>query len=223
MKIVPLRCPNCGGEIQLDIEREIGFCMYCGGKVMIQDQINKTIKIDESDKIANWKSLGFDSLSQRNIEEVDRYANKIIETDINSAAGWYLKGCVSKGGLQHSIGCWVKAASNSKNDIKMKTLAEDALNNPDKHIIKKRRSILFVREKRISGCVYSAKIFLNGKEIFWIDNGESKSYDVDEGNYTLLIKFGLIKKTFPLIVDKDIMVNMGVDKKTNTFQATVTK
>ncbi len=39
MAIVALKCPHCGGDLQLDDSRQFGFCQYCGTKIMIQEQI----------------------------------------------------------------------------------------------------------------------------------------------------------------------------------------
>lgn len=223
MKIMPLKCPNCAGEIQLDIEREIGFCMYCGGKVVIQEQFNKPIKIDESEKIKNWITLGFDALSSGKSSEIEQYANKIIETDITNPAGWYLKGFTTDGNIQRSIECWVKAVTYSKNDVRIKELAENALNNPDRYVIRKQWTIQFVRQAHVAGYVYAAKVMLDNKEICQVKNGESKSIRLDEGNYTLKVKFGLTKQIIPIVVDKNILINMDIDKKTNSFKVTQTK
>ena len=43
MKIVPLKCPNCAGEIELDASNEIGTCIYCGGKILLQKESNSNI------------------------------------------------------------------------------------------------------------------------------------------------------------------------------------
>lgn len=34
MKIIALKCPNCNADIELDQDREFGFCNYCGTKIM---------------------------------------------------------------------------------------------------------------------------------------------------------------------------------------------
>ena len=218
MKITPLKCPSCAGEIQLDFDREIGYCMYCGSKVMIHDQANKSIKIDESGKIENWTILGFDSLRAKNAEDVGRYADKIIETDINNPAGWYLKGCTSKDNIYYAKDCWNRALSLSNNNKMIKDLATNAIYFPENHIIKKLRTVQFIRQSQMAGSVYEAKLFLDGRPIMNIRNGETGAINLDEGNYTLLVKFGFTKTEVPLNVDRNIVVNMGVDKRTNSFQ-----
>ncbi len=44
MALVALKCPHCGGDIQLDSDKEFGFCMHCGTKIMIQETVNRMSK-----------------------------------------------------------------------------------------------------------------------------------------------------------------------------------
>lgn len=39
MYLIALKCPNCNGNVEFDSTREFGFCIYCGTKVMIQEEI----------------------------------------------------------------------------------------------------------------------------------------------------------------------------------------
>lgn len=41
MPFVSVKCPSCGGNIQLDDSRESGFCVYCGAKVMYKEVVQK--------------------------------------------------------------------------------------------------------------------------------------------------------------------------------------
>jgi len=41
MPFVPAKCTSCGGEIQLDDQRESGFCAYCGTKVVFKEAVQK--------------------------------------------------------------------------------------------------------------------------------------------------------------------------------------
>ena len=38
MAIVALKCPHCGGNLEMEDSREFGFCQYCGTKIIIQDE-----------------------------------------------------------------------------------------------------------------------------------------------------------------------------------------
>ena len=42
MVLVSYRCPNCEEDIVLDSGRDVGFCIYCGSKIMIDDTLKNT-------------------------------------------------------------------------------------------------------------------------------------------------------------------------------------
>ena len=59
IKMVPVKCPNCGAQMQIEEGRKEAFCTYCGSKFLIDDgeeadQINITNNIhNESHTINN--------------------------------------------------------------------------------------------------------------------------------------------------------------------------
>ena len=46
IKIVPLKCPQCGASIELNTNRETCFCSYCGTQVFFDDG-SRTIYYNE--------------------------------------------------------------------------------------------------------------------------------------------------------------------------------
>ena len=50
MKLINLRCSNCGADLQVDPERKQVFCSYCGTKLLVDDEtINITNRfVDEA-------------------------------------------------------------------------------------------------------------------------------------------------------------------------------
>ena len=50
MKLINLRCKNCGAELQIDPERKQAFCSYCGTRLLLDDEsINITNRfVDEA-------------------------------------------------------------------------------------------------------------------------------------------------------------------------------
>ena len=66
MKLVQLKCPDCGGAITMDITgRETAFCPYCGNQFSVVNpnkfeshttknvNINKNINVNKTNKIMN--------------------------------------------------------------------------------------------------------------------------------------------------------------------------
>jgi len=41
MPFLPVKCTNCGGSIELDDQREKGFCMYCGSQIVYKEAVQK--------------------------------------------------------------------------------------------------------------------------------------------------------------------------------------
>ena len=93
MPIVSLKCPSCGGEIQLDDSKDFGFCMHCGNKIMTFENVKQTIRYDNSHLVDNWLALGESALKSDDAKRVESYADKVIEVDANNSFAWLLKGC----------------------------------------------------------------------------------------------------------------------------------
>ncbi len=93
MPVVALRCPHCGGDIELDDKKEFGFCCHCGTKIMIQEQIKQRYCIDNSDKIDNWLELSKSAMFSKNYSEAKRYADTAIAEDTSSKKAWFMKMC----------------------------------------------------------------------------------------------------------------------------------
>lgn len=51
MKLISMRCPHCGAELSIDMDRRQAFCQYCGNTLLLDDEntinINKRI-VDEA-------------------------------------------------------------------------------------------------------------------------------------------------------------------------------
>lgn len=47
MKLITLKCPECGATLNLDDSRKEYFCTYCGAKILLDEEIQrKDIKIE---------------------------------------------------------------------------------------------------------------------------------------------------------------------------------
>lgn len=91
MSLIDVKCPNCGASIQLDDNREFGFCSYCGSKVQLQNPTVSKIIIDKSSDIQTYLDLAQAAIDARNGKEAYDYANKALEFDAKNAEGWYMK------------------------------------------------------------------------------------------------------------------------------------
>jgi len=113
MGLIALKCPNCGGSIELDDKKEFGFCMHCGQKVFLSENVAQKVRIDHSESLKNWERLVEVAYENNNIEDLKKYSDLILEVDMQSSRGWFLKGCVSSrtGHLNEASAHWKKAMS----------------------------------------------------------------------------------------------------------------
>lgn len=49
MKIIELKCPNCGGPLQIPADKKVLYCQHCGTKLLLDDgqiYVNITKKVE---------------------------------------------------------------------------------------------------------------------------------------------------------------------------------
>jgi DNA-directed RNA polymerase subunit RPC12/RpoP len=133
MQFVPARCPQCGGDLQLDKEKETGFCMHCGSKIVVEEAI-KAVKIDNTHMIETWMKMGDLASESQNLKEAYEYYTKIIEVQPNNweaiykkgkAAGW--QSTLVNVRLIEAATCFAKAIDLAPEDEKEK-LKNDSTN-----------------------------------------------------------------------------------------------
>ena len=91
MNFVTAKCPQCDGDLQLDDEKETGFCMHCGSKIVVQDAI-RIVRIDNSHMIETWMKMGRSAAESNNYEEAYKYFTKVVEVDLENWNALFLKG-----------------------------------------------------------------------------------------------------------------------------------
>jgi len=69
MKLVAAKCPQCKADIQIDSESKQAFCMYCGTKIIIDDEVTH-VQFD------NMQSAGFE------FEKGRQQAKDVINTNL---------------------------------------------------------------------------------------------------------------------------------------------
>lgn len=88
MAIQTLQCPNCLGHIELDDNRETGYCTYCGSAIKIQDYVEK-IRIehvvDDSKKMNNSIALANRAFNAGNYAECYNYCCSALECNVDNA------------------------------------------------------------------------------------------------------------------------------------------
>lgn len=47
INLISLKCPECGATLQVEEDRKECFCSYCGNRVIVQNENEKTININK--------------------------------------------------------------------------------------------------------------------------------------------------------------------------------
>jgi hypothetical protein len=216
MALISLKCPQCGASIQLDNTREIGYCLYCGNKVVLQEGLKREITIDESHKVDGWIALGYDNLRARNFLGAEQYANKVIEVDYKNPGAWYIKGCCSTN-LQLSMENWNRALTFAEKGTPVRNWIIEALINPKGYMQSRLKTVTVVRGRALAASGRHFHISLNGIEMAAVGNGETQRFEVEEGSYILAGKIASYKITLPLEVKKDMMVSISLNGRENKW------
>ena len=95
MGLITLKCPNCAGEIGLDENKEFGFCVHCGQKIMIRENIMQTVHSDNGYITENWLTLAESALRSNDPAAAEANADRILEADVNDPQAWLFKGCAA--------------------------------------------------------------------------------------------------------------------------------
>ena len=97
-----IQCEMCGSN-DLIKENGVFVCQNCGTqysveeakKMMIEGNVDvsgSSVKIDNSDKVANYYIMAENAYNSDNKKEAEEYCNKIIENDPKNYKAWVLKG-----------------------------------------------------------------------------------------------------------------------------------
>ena len=150
-----LQCEMCGNT---DLIKQDGVyvCQFCGAKYSVEeakklmiegvvDVSGSTVKIDESDRVANYYNMAESAYQSNNIKEAEQYCNKIIEIDPQNYKAWLLKGkaagwlsTLGNIRLEETVNCFTKAIEYAPDFDKeeIKTDSSSEVENITKTIIK---------------------------------------------------------------------------------------
>ena len=84
MALTPVKCSQCGANLQIDNTRDIFFCSFCGTKMMVEKQY-----IEHSGKVSISGMASEDSLIERafifigdgEFERADEYCERVLDAN----------------------------------------------------------------------------------------------------------------------------------------------
>ncbi|MBP7175316.1 MAG: hypothetical protein KBA53_03715 [Thermoclostridium sp.] len=115
MALKAIKCTQCGADLQLDDQKEFGYCLNCGSRIMIYETINikhsGSVTLDNSEKATNCLKLADQAYAINNYLEAYNYYTKVLEYDPHSYYATFRKGMAA-------------ARSSPMGDIKHKDLMQ---------------------------------------------------------------------------------------------------
>lgn len=88
MGFIPMICPQCGAQVQLDESREFGFCSYCGTKI-VQEKVvvehRGNVGVDHSTEIANLLRRASEYMQRGDTDGAETYYNRVLDLDFDNA------------------------------------------------------------------------------------------------------------------------------------------
>lgn len=118
MMLIDLTCPHCNGIIELDQDKEFGFCIYCGHKIYLERSENKKFKNDTD----NLEKLLNSAIEFRDESSTLKYCERILELDPNNSNAWYWKGKIAL--ENYNVKSGLIAWHNSIENMKIEELEE---------------------------------------------------------------------------------------------------
>ena len=189
MALFNMKCANCGASIQMDDSQQIGFCMYCGNKYIVKEEIQRIIiehqgqvRIDRDEEICNLLTR-----AKEKIEEYYKIGNYYDEDGIKPIVNNYLE----------------KVLDLQPDNKEARELKSQLLNL--KSVYKATLTITRVKQKFYNG---AADVIINGEQItVWAGKTITIElpiglYDVTISLYTLLTE----KIRFYLKDDVNILI-----------------
>ena len=77
MPIIPLTCPNCGGNLKVDSAKDAAICEYCGKPFIVKDAIiNNYIK---NETIINTDSFTAENINVYSEKEFEIKAGELLK------------------------------------------------------------------------------------------------------------------------------------------------
>ena len=144
MGLVALRCPNCGGEIQMDSSLASGFCTYCGSKVVNENAIVGKVTLNRSDELVNSLKLAKAALIDGDRPACQSYINTALVIEPESSDAWFMKAVLdSEDKRQYQV----DRARGVRGKVQSGVFTEKDLDrywNPDRKNSRENHNVLFI-------------------------------------------------------------------------------
>jgi DNA-directed RNA polymerase subunit RPC12/RpoP len=208
MVLVALKCPNCGGTVQMEENMKSGFCVHCGSKIVNEPNIGSSVSIDKSLDIVNHLKVAKETLIEQNWETATRLVENILLMDPDCKDAWHMKALL----------CYRDKAQYENTLTRMKDKELKDYNIFLEGDIKKTwgEYDLWVSYTDTFPC--KARTSIDGRGVFLIDKNGSTVFGVNPGRHEFLTQMcgqadGPVFK-LPFIAESN---NQRIDIKRNKW------
>ena len=95
MALIALKCPHCGGTVQMEDNMKSGFCIHCGSKIINEQNIGGSVSIDKSSDLINLLKVAKETLMMRDWEKATPLVENVMLIDPDCKDAWYMKALLS--------------------------------------------------------------------------------------------------------------------------------
>lgn len=96
MGFTAVKCPSCGANVELDESREVGFCSYCGAKI-VQDKIvvehRGSVRIEGTATKETLLERARLMRDDGKFSDADSYYDRVLDIDPHCASAYWGKLC----------------------------------------------------------------------------------------------------------------------------------
>lgn len=96
MKLMSMKCPNCGGKLKYNKESSTIKCSYCQSEIVVHDENNEKIKKREVEKINNYLLLAERFFCDSEYNEALKKYEQVLDIDPSNYIAIFRRGlCIS--------------------------------------------------------------------------------------------------------------------------------
>jgi DNA-directed RNA polymerase subunit RPC12/RpoP len=175
MVLVALKCPNCGGTVQMEENMKSGFCAHCGSKIVNEPNVGGSVSIDKSLDIVNHLKVAKETLIEQNWEAATRLVENILLMDPDCKDAWYMKVLL----------CYRNRAQYESTLARMNDKELKDYNIFSEEDIKKCWGKYNLYVSYTNPMPFKARTAIDGNGTFLIDNNGSTIFGINPGQHEI--------------------------------------
>jgi DNA-directed RNA polymerase subunit RPC12/RpoP len=206
MAMVTVKCPSCGGKVQIEKEMTSGFCVHCGGRIVNEQKTGSKDPVKKDSELVSHLKMAKETLGTHDWQAASGLVDSILLIDADCQDAWYMKALLRyrSGTSEEMI---EKAESGGMNSYGIFS-KEDISEIWGELSLK----VVFEFSKRTSVNM-KARVTLDDKESVILEKGESTFFGTDPGKHEISVVFVIKagdtagdKMTFIAVKDHEFVI-----------------